>query len=182
MNKELVNKIENLLSSLKETKYSGTFLAEEDNGIYHTNCSAIILHLLEKVGEKIPHRRAYEIYEYFKASDHYVFDDINQLRPGDIIVWRKNVIPNTGDSGHVCIFMNLVEIKEREAMIRIFDAARDPHDNDGRETGVGIGDLKLLHSSQKVKGFVWSSLLKKTKFTDIIFVRLNSQDTDTLDE
>ncbi len=67
------------------------------------------------------------------------------VRPGDILAWRKTDIEQGVSSGHTLMIASLPE-EERDDRIRVrvIDSTRKPHANDTRPSGtlgVGAGDM-----------------------------------------
>ena len=165
----ILKKALSLLETIKENKYSGKNLIDTENGIYECNCSGIILYILNQLGIRVAHKRAYEIFDYLKSSEHFVkIESFSKLKPGDLIIWKKNNIPKIGSSGHICILVNKLEGNR----VRVFDCVKLKHDNDSRlENGIGLGDFELILKDDRPIGFVWSSLKRKTKLTEVLMVR-----------
>ncbi len=174
------NTIERILDNLRVNEYSNENIVDIEDGFWKCNCSGAILEVLKANGVVVPAQRAYEVFEYFKKSNYEIIKNIDDLRKGDLIVWRKNVVPEKGSSGHLSIFLEKVEQTESDISIRVFDCVKIIHDDDSRkENGIGTGILKILHKDLNPIGFVWSSVKKKTKLTEMLIVRPESNSLDS---
>ncbi|EQC46952.1 hypothetical protein [Bacteriovorax sp. Seq25_V] len=152
-----------------KTNYSNKFRISLEEKILESNCVGYIRDFYERNGIVLP-VRACEIFENLKESSNFLkINSLDELLPGDLILWRKTLVPSSGDSGHICIFKELIS-KNR---ISVYDIAKDPHDNDTRsESGLGFGEIEiLLDDSCHPCGFKWLGDSKKTKFTEILLVR-----------
>lgn len=164
-----------ILENIVDNSYSSENYIEEQKGIYRTNCSGIIIHLLKKNGISLPFKKAYEYFDFFKNSDYQKIERIDDLAPGDLIIWRKNNIPKKGTTGHMALCVGHIDKTSDRGTIRVFDCVKMKHDNDTRrENGIGLGDLVLLHEDGVANGFIWSSESSKTKYTEVLIIRLNS--------
>jgi len=157
--------IEELLANMTETKYQGLTEIDEETGSLKCDCSGLIGHMLRHHfpeayvsldGEEAPWRKrpvAVTFYETFVVAE----DDANlegpwervremmDVRPGDILAWRKVTVEQGDSSGHVLMIAGFPE-EERDDRIRVrvIDSTRGVHANDTRAEGilgVGAGDM-----------------------------------------
>ncbi len=155
-----------------KSKYSNIFNIDHENKTVASNCGGLFKYLLNKDGITLP-ERACEIYDFFKQSQHLKILDIRKVQRGDIILWKKKVIPLSGDSGHLSIIDDVIQIKTESALVRVYDSVKNIHQNDSREnSGLGHGEIELLLNGVVPCGFRWLGDNKKTKFTDILIVRI----------
>lgn len=165
----ILDQIDYILKNMNVNEFSSQNIINEDAGEYRVNCSGLIKYLLKKNGRDLNGEKAFQIYDELLPHS---FNNIQKLEPGDLILWKKNVVPNKGSTGHAAVFLSLVKKEEDGIIIRVFDASKIPHENDSRsEAGIGVGEMKILTDDSEAKGFVWSKVEKKTKFTQIIFVK-----------
>jgi len=165
----VIDHIDSLIKNLKTNEFSSENSIDEQRGIYKVNCSGLVKYLCSKSKFKIYAHKAYEIFEELKPRS---YQDIDKLERGDLILWRKNNVPKSGSTGHMAVFLTEVKRDETSITVKVLDASKRPHDNDSRSmSGVGIGEFKLIREKSKPIGFIWSKIDKKTKFTEIIFVK-----------
>jgi hypothetical protein len=161
--------ISKFLDNINENTFSSENFIDEDKGIFRVNCSGLAKYIFKKLGTSIESHKAFEIFDELKERS---FVDINELEAGDLIIWRKNNVPKTGSTGHMAIFLEEVSRDENSMTVKVLDASKKMHDNDSRsEPGIGIGEFKIIRDGLKPKGFIWSKIDKKTKITEIIFVK-----------
>jgi hypothetical protein len=97
---------------------------------------------------------------------------IDKLIAGEVLVWKKQNIPKSGDTGHMAIVMS-PPVKEREGLwrVEVSDCSKMLHDNDSRElSGVGKGEMFLITSDKKIIGYIWSSKRSKNKLCDVLCI------------
>lgn len=128
------------------------------------NCLSVIQEELVDKGINLPFNRVFELFDAIESSKK-IKQKFSELCIGDIVLWRKNIIPISGDSGHIAIIR---EIKE-DGWIRVFDYSKQPHSNeDCLRPGSGEGDMKLILDGDEINGFIWSKEIKKTKMTKVL--------------
>ena len=125
------------------------------------NCFSVIKDKLDFV---LDYSRVFELFDFLdgKACVKYRY---SELAVGDIILWRKNIVPRKGDSGHIAIITELME----DGWIRVYDYSKQPHSNESCiRPGTGIGTMKLILDGDEINGFIWSKENKKTKRTKVL--------------
>lgn len=179
--KILLQKIEELLSGEVKTRFKrgGHFL--ELNGHYECDCSGLINSLLFMCSKDLYIKIKGDL-EALKAVDYFnIATDsslpinwhqrIDLLCGGECLVWRKQQIPKSGDSGHIAIVLDRPkEVKKGLWSVKVFDCSKIPHDEDSRQneaTGIGVGTMFLLVRDNIIEGYIWSSELKKNKRIEI---------------
>ncbi len=73
-------------------------------------------------------------------------DNVKELQPGDILVFRNNKNSHTGVSGHVMVVMNKPTRIQDAFMVRVTDSASSGHSQDTRlphTSGIGIGTMQI---------------------------------------
>jgi hypothetical protein len=136
-------------------------------GVYILDCSNFVDHLLQEAspraysslvsatGADTPASQQY--YNFFKEladdTDSYwnKIEDIEQLRAGDILVFRYKNSRGVQTGGHVMVVMNTPLHDSNVYLVRVADSAPTRHSEDTRqhdESGIGIGTL-LLKSNPK---------------------------------
>lgn len=164
----LLNKVHDILNTMKSHEYSNHSFVDEKNGIYRFNCASFILYLLSLVGLQLDSKRACDLYVELDNYGMRIFE-LNDIEPGDIVIWKKNVIPKRGDSGHVAIVNDI-----QENRLQVIDCVKELHDQDTRVSpGIGMGWIELLCKENEIAGFRWLGNSIKTKYTDIKIIRLN---------
>lgn len=168
MKHRILDYINEVLINLEINEFSTANIIDIQNKTFKTNCSGIIKYLLNKCDRKLASSKAYEIFEELKPI---AFSNVDSLRPGDIIMWRKNNIPQKGSTGHLAVFLEEISKDKDSITVKVFDSSKRPHDNDSRSSsGIGIGCMRILTEEGRATGFIWSKVEKKTKFTEILFV------------
>ena len=149
-----------ILSNLKLTHYSHKIDVNEISGAYILDCSTLICYILGRAAPKslasVPvdpthrHARANNFYSTFAnaptTSAKNGWQRIVRLmdsEPGDLIAWRKDPVPQKGNTGHIVIVLEK-PVKEKDGTIRIvaLDSSRSGHSQDTRKkgaSGVGFG-------------------------------------------
>ncbi|UCG67214.1 MAG: hypothetical protein JSW12_09610 [Deltaproteobacteria bacterium] len=149
-----------ILSNLKSTHYSHKTDVNENSGSYILDCSALVCYILGRAAPgslaSIPvdpthrHARAKNFYDTFSnaptTSAKNGWQRIVRLmdaEPGDLIAWRKDPVPQKGNTGHIVIVLEK-PVKEKDGAIRIIalDSSRSGHAQGTRkkgDSGVGVG-------------------------------------------
>ncbi len=176
-NKPIADLAVKTVETLQYSKYRfGGKRFDPTKGVYVLDCSNFVDHLLEKAspnaysslvdatGANTP--ASFHYYNFFSElsddPDNYwnKVDDIAQLQPGDILVFRYKNRHGFQTGGHVMVVMNKPVKNENVFMIRVADSAPSGHSEDTRPTntsGIGIGTL-LLKASEKTgkpSAFAW---------------------------
>lgn len=161
--KNLVGYISKTVTSLHYSAYKlGGKLFDTARGIYIVDCSSFVDRLLQKVsphaysslvdasGAENPATQHY--YEFFKElsvnPDSYwnKVDDVEQLQPGDILVFRYKNMFGKETGGHVMVVMDKPVRNTDVFFVRVADSASAAHSSDTRQpnvSGIGIGTLLL---------------------------------------
>ena len=182
MNQVFLKSIQKIQETLQSTGFLRRGRFESYSGSYLCDCSSLFSSILEieniSLYEEIARGN-----ETLKSSDYFIYakernfytDKISELNLGDILCWKKDHIPKTGDSGHMALVISLPKKFEGSLYkVRVFDSTKVPHSNDSRdESGVGEGDLYLQSDENgKIIGVRWSDKVQKVKRTPIIAIRL----------
>ncbi len=168
----LLSRAKSFMTACISCEYSRSTYTDEVGQIYRFNCLTFIKFLLSKEGISLTSNRACEMYDELDQSSNFQrVKSFSEIKPGDIIMWKKDIIPRSGDSGHVAIIHSV-----SLPFVRVIDCVKEAHFNDSRKltgSAVGEGDIKIILDESKcvAKGFVWSDSRKKTKFTKIKFFR-----------
>jgi cell wall-associated NlpC family hydrolase len=152
------------VSTLRYSSYKlgGTHI-DTENGIYVVDCSSYVDHILNTVYPRAFSRLAAwsgtekptsdDFYHYFSdlSADNprslwNPIEAVEELRPGDVLVFRNT--NNAGDErgGHVMIVMDKPKRDSNTYTVRVSDAAPSGHSSDTRAphtSGIGIGTLLL---------------------------------------
>jgi hypothetical protein len=156
----LVNFVHKTVATVRYTAYKlGGSHFDTLRGIYVVDCSTYIDNILETIhpnaytslmnssGSEKPTTKEY--YNFFTQlsddSDYWnKIDNVKELRPGDILVFRNKGSRKSG--GHVMVVMNPPTKKNNGYAIQVADSAPVGHRQDTRAThnsGIGIGTLQL---------------------------------------
>ena len=161
--KNLINFIHNTVNNLHYSSYKlgGTHF-DTEHGVYIVDCSSFVDHVLQEVypnaysnlvnsaGTESPASSHY--YHFFhelpQNSDQYwnKIADVEELRPGDILVFRYKNSRGIQTGGHVMVVMDKPVRVSDVFFVRIADSASSGHSEDTRQphtSGIGIGTLLL---------------------------------------
>ncbi|VVC74953.1 hypothetical protein AQUSIP_02270 [Aquicella siphonis] len=160
--KNLVNFVRNTVAGIRYTAYKlGGTRIDENRGIYVVDCSSYVDHILKTIyprayssltnwsGTEKPTTTDY--YQYFTnlsddAKHWNTIEDVEELRPGDILVFRYKNRRGAETGGHVMIVMDKPTREGDTFKVRIADAASTGHSKDTRmphSSGIGIGTMLL---------------------------------------
>ena len=153
-------RIEGVLSAMKETAYQHTTEIDLRNGSVKCDCSGLIGFMLRQDfpeaylsldGEESPWRKrplSVTYYETFVAAG----DQNNRgpwrrvvklmdAQPGDIMAWRKKKIRQGSTTGHTCMIAGRPQLQpDGTVRVRLIDSTRGSYANDTRPTGTtGVG-------------------------------------------
>lgn len=155
----LVNFVHKTVATVRYTAYKlGGSHFDTRHGIYIVDCSTYIDNILETIhpnaysslinssGSEKPTTKEY--YNFFtqltEDSDYWnKIDNVKELRPGDILVFRNK---GAHRGGHVMMVMNPPTKEVNGYTVRVADSAPVGHSEDTRSThnsGIGIGTLQL---------------------------------------
>lgn len=159
--------------SYNEKVFSKQPFLDENKKIIHCNCASFISFVLKSSF----FFRAHEFYDAIaKNMLGRPITNYDELRPGDILCWKKDNVPKNGDSGHMAIIYKL----ERDSnsvlqKVWVLDSSKLPHDQDERVEGPGLGLMRIeIDKEAKMIGLQWSSERKKIKRTALLAIRLTS--------
>jgi hypothetical protein len=161
---QLAVRIEKMLSQMKETAYQGATEINEETGSLKCDCSGLVCYALRDMfpeaylsvrGMEAQARvrpMSITFYETFAAAAAgkgngrwQAVEKLMDIKPGDILAWRKDVIEEGESSGHTAMVAGKPVLeKDGRVRVRVIDSTRGPHSNDTRtETtlGVGSGDM-----------------------------------------
>lgn len=163
LEERLVAFVHQTVSTLHYTRYKfGGTRFDASRGIFIEDCSDYVDHLLKAVsphafsslanssGTDKPTSAHY--YSFFNGLDedpsHYwnKIDNVKQLQPGDILVFRYRDPYTEQAAGHVMVVMNKPVSSTDAFFVRVADAAPHGHSQDTRPahmSGIGIGTLLL---------------------------------------
>lgn len=159
----LVSFVRKTVSTISYTAYKlgGTHI-DSSNGIYVVDCSRYVDHILKTIypqaytsltswsGTTKPTTN--DFYHYFTnlsvedAQNWNTIDDVEQLRPGDILVFRNKNKRGNQTGGHVMVVMDQPARNGNTFSVRIADSAPSGHTKDTRSShssGIGIGTMLL---------------------------------------
>jgi hypothetical protein len=135
---------------------------DTQKGVYIVDCSSFVDNVLQKTcpkafsslvdatGADAPASQHY--YNFFTElsydPDHYwnKVENVEELKPGDILVIRYKNLRGAETGGHVMVVMNKPERDTDVFYVRVADSAPTRHSEDTRElntSGIGIGTLLL---------------------------------------
>ncbi|GEM_PF-6292567 len=181
MNNIFFKSIKTIKNSLSKTEFlrGGTF--QSYSGEYFCDCSSLISSILKIENKELfssmskgkDNLKSNEYFDYAKSREIYT-RYIHEIKVGDILCWKKDNVPKSGDSGHMAIVMSAPTVESKNFFkVRVFDSSKTPHSSDSRtQTGVGEGDLFLQTDDDScIIGVRWSLELSKVKRTEVIAIR-----------
>lgn len=171
----MVNFIHDMVARVRYSTYKlGGTLFDPRRGVYVLDCSTYVDHIL-KIMYPLAYFRlvdwsrtdrptTYDYYRFFTnltaAKERYwdLIENVSQLRPGDILVFRKK---NQGaeTSGHIMIVMDKPVREKNILKVRIADSAPFRHSHDTRPkhvSGIGIGTLLLKVNPETYQPFAYA--------------------------
>ena len=174
----LVEFVHKTVATLRYSVYKlGGQRFDTSRGVYILDCSSYVDRILEAIypqaysnlvdwtGSDKP--TSYDFYNFFTSlsekSQRYwtTVDDVEQLRPGDILVFRYKNSSGDETGGHVMIVMDKPIFNEDDAFhIRVADSASSRHSEDTRVSnvsGIGIGTmlLKVNPKTYQPSAYAW---------------------------
>ena len=172
----LVHFVHNTVSTLRYSAYKlgGTHF-DTSRGVYILDCSDYIDHILKEVypaayfdlvhasGADKP--TTLHFYDFFSGLDNDPrdywnrVDDVEQLQPGDILVFRYKRSFRSATSGHVMVVMNKPIRDEDGYLVRVADSAPVGHSQDTRArrvSGIGIGTMLLKANPKTGQPFAYA--------------------------
>jgi cell wall-associated NlpC family hydrolase len=161
--RHLVNFVHKTVATLRYSDYKlGGRKFDTSRGVYVVDCSSFVDHILQRVspraylslvsasGADTPATQHY--YEFFteltNGPDNFwnKVEAVDQLRPGDILVFRYKNSRGSETGGHVMVVMDKPIRDSDVFFVRVADSAPSRHSQDTRqwnEAGIGIGTLVL---------------------------------------
>lgn len=148
-------------SSYSSYKLGGSYF-DAANGVYIVDCSNFVDNLIrdiypnaysklvDRAGTEKPTSRSY--YDFFTNLEnirtHYwnPVKRVDELRPGDILVFRPNPALSEESTGHVMVVMSKPSKATNSFLIRVADSSPFRHSQDTRQlhvSGIGIGTMQL---------------------------------------
>ncbi|MEO8401358.1 MAG: hypothetical protein ABI597_06095 [Gammaproteobacteria bacterium] len=177
----LIGFVHKTVANLHYSSYKlGGTRFDTSHGVYVLDCSNFVDHVLQEVypsaysdlvnstGADNPASSHY--YHFFNAlsaaqgQEQYwnAVADIEQLRPGDVLVFRYKNSRGAQTGGHVMVVMDKPVQVSDVFFVRIADSAPSGHSEDTRQrhkSGIGIGTL-LLKANPKTgrpAAFAWGA-------------------------
>ncbi|TAK77860.1 MAG: hypothetical protein EPO11_02080 [Gammaproteobacteria bacterium] len=165
MEQRLINFVHKTVNTLRYSAYKlGGSRFDTSHGIYIVDCSRYVDNILQAIyphaystlvdssGSERPTSQDY--YEFFtslseKSRYHWnKVDAVEELKPGDILVFRYKNTHGGEAGGHVMIVMDkpTQDADDNAFFVRVADSAAAGHSEDTRQrrtSGIGIGTLLL---------------------------------------
>lgn len=166
--KQLVDFVGKTVATLRYTTYKlGGKRFDSEKGVYVVDCSGFVDHVLKETsphaysslvsatGADTPASQHY--YSFFTElstdGDNYwsKIKNVDDLRAGDILVFRYKNRRGIATGGHVMVVMNKPLRAQEVFLVRVADSAPTRHSEDtrpGHHSGIGIGTLLLKANSR----------------------------------
>jgi hypothetical protein len=190
-------RMETILGNLTETKYQAKTVVDHQKGIFKGNCSGLIGYVLRENfpeaylsirGSRAPWRArplAVTYYETFvsvgeKGHSKPAWQRIRKMmdvKPGDIIAWRKLSLTEGLATGHICVIASkpILEADGR-VRVRLIDSTSGRHFKDTRKpgtNGVGAGEMWFaVNEKGEPEGFWLHENSKRSKTNKIAIGRM----------
>lgn len=177
MNDLILNEAQILLG-LKNKNFAREAFIDLEKDLIQCDCSGLIRLIISNILERSP-RLKYKAYQFFDLIDEkkmgMPIEHHSQLEKGDLLIWRKKVIPKNSDTGHIAIIEKVELSNDRLKNVWIIDSTRGRHFCDDRlGPGIGRGMIKIeVSETGEMIGLQWSDEHKKIKRTRILGARLN---------
>ncbi len=162
MEARLVQFVQNSLENLRYSIYKpGGAHFDDSRGVYIADCSGFVDHVLKEIhpmafssivtSMEVEKPNSADYYDFFSDLDERdsywaKVDNIEQLRPGDILVVRYKNAHGHETGGHVMVVMDKPVHDIDSFMVRVADSAPAGHSEDTRSphaSGIGMGILRL---------------------------------------
>ncbi|MFT6863359.1 MAG: hypothetical protein ACJAVK_001920 [Akkermansiaceae bacterium] len=189
--------MEGLLRDLKVTRYQSKTVVDHATGTFKGNCSGLIGYVLRRRfpeaylsvrGMWAPWRArplAVTYYETFvsvgkEGHSKPAWKRVRKMvevKPGDIIAWRKLSITQGLNTGHICMIAGkpVVE-KDGRVRVRVIDSTSGRHFNDTRKpgtNGVGAGEMWFsINAAGEPDGYWMHEKSKRSKTHKIAIGRI----------
>lgn len=176
MEHKLVDYVHKMVRTLRYSNYKlGGTNFDEARGVYVVDCSDYVDRILENVypeayfnlmnnmGTDKPTSAHY--YDFFSglpdSSNRYwnPVHDVEELKAGDILVFRNKTAYGRMGSGHVMVVMDAPQHDEDIYFVRVTDSAPSGHSEDTRPhrvSGIGIGTLMLRANPRTGQPFAYA--------------------------
>lgn len=176
--KDVVKFVHTTVDHLRYSIYKlGGSHFDTNRGVYIVDCSNFVDHILQHVsphaysslvsatGAESPASQQY--YNFFKelsAEDNNYWnkvENVENLLPGDILVFRYKNARGNQTGGHVMVVMDKPIGNNDSYLVKVADSASSRHSNDTRqynESGIGIGTLllKANHATGRPQAYAWA--------------------------
>ncbi|MFK7910424.1 MAG: hypothetical protein AB8F34_07450 [Akkermansiaceae bacterium] len=156
-------KLEEMLASLKSSRYQHRTDIDVLAGRFNCDCSGLLGYVLSNSfpeaflalkGDLAPWKSRplaatfYQTFDRVGEHGNGLWQRVPRLidvRPGDLIAWRKPELEKGKSTGHVCMVAGFPLIEEDGRIrIRVIDSTNKPHENDTRrdeKNGFGAGEM-----------------------------------------
>jgi len=173
----VVDFVEKTVDNLHYSSYKlGGKRFDPERGVYIVDCSNFVDNILQNVYPDAYSSLVNSVGADNPASEHYFnffhdlgsttdshwnkINDVEQLQPGDILVFRYKNSRGAETGGHVMVVMQKQEQASDVFFVRVADSAPSRHSEDTRhfhESGIGIGTLLLKANpiTGKPSAFAW---------------------------
>lgn len=175
---KLIHFVHQTVAHLRYSSYKfGGSKFDTSKGIYIVDCSNYVDRVLETIYPKAysslvdwtgtDNPTTHDYYNFFTElpdSPKYNWtkvEDVEELRTGDILVFRYKNASGNETGGHVMIVMDKPVAEENNFLVRVADSASGGHSEDTRQhhvSGVGVGTLLLKKDPKTFQpsAFAWS--------------------------
>lgn len=163
MEHKLVNYVHNMVHTLRYSSYKlGGTNFDSDRGVYVVDCSDYVDRILENVypeayfdllnNTRTDKPTSAHFYDFFNGLSQspthlwYRIQDVEELKAGDVLVFRYKSPYRHMGSGHVMVVMDKPTHDDDVYFVRVTDSAPSGHSADTRPlrvSGIGIGTLML---------------------------------------
>lgn len=190
-------KVETIVANLRETKYQSKTVVDHDKGLFKGNCSGFIGYVLRENfpeaylsvrGNRAPWRARPLAVTYYETFVSVGENDLSKpswqrvrrmmdVKPGDIIAWRKLTLAEGLNTGHICMIAGKpVMDPDGRVRVRIIDSTSGHHAKDTRKpgtNGVGAGEMWFaVNAAGEPEGYWLHEKSKRSKTNKIAVGRM----------
>ena len=177
-NEKILDVLQNIESTLLDTRYAHSTRVNQKAGKYHFDCSGMAVWVLKRSAPaalaslgRPNDRRPLAVHFYQKIASiptgekrgaWYHVPSAAHIQPGDIIAWKRPKWFPSQSTGHVAFAVGLPASNSGDVpgiLVRIADASKFKHEDDSRSedtTGFGTGVLLIPTDSRlQPLGYGW---------------------------
>jgi hypothetical protein len=152
-------------ATLRSSTYRHELRVDERRGVYEWDCSAMAAWVLARAAPRalssVGRGRVLAI-DFVRAIARVPAGEtaggwthvarVSDVRPGDVLAWRRPPWFQSPNTGHVAFVVGSPEPFEGGYLVRIADASHYNHQDDTRNGGTGFGEGTILITADAASG------------------------------